>query len=99
MEAILDLFLTHAPNQLVAIDRAIADHDAGALRAVAHTLTGAAANIGAMPLAEAARGLERIAIDARFELVADARDRLEAAAADLFQTLRAFRAASEGDAR
>jgi HPt (histidine-containing phosphotransfer) domain-containing protein len=94
MQAIVDLFLTCAPNQLAAIERAIADDDVRALSAAAHTLTGAAANLGAESLADAARTLERIAIDARIDLAANAWETLAAAADDLFQALRTYRAAS-----
>jgi HPt (histidine-containing phosphotransfer) domain-containing protein len=94
MGAIIDLFLTHAPDLLDAIEASIADSDATALRATAHALKGAAANLGAARVADAASSLERIGLDGRFDAAFAAWQRLVDDANDLFERLRRFRAAS-----
>jgi HPt (histidine-containing phosphotransfer) domain-containing protein len=94
MGAIIDLFLTHAPDLLDAIELSIADSNATALRATAHTMKGAAANLGAARVADAAATLERIGLDGRFDTAIAAWQRLVDDVNDLFERLRAFRAAS-----
>jgi HPt (histidine-containing phosphotransfer) domain-containing protein len=65
MHSVIQLFLEDLPARLAAIKDALTS--AEALRAAAHALKGAAANLSADRLCEAARALERTAIDGRLE--------------------------------
>jgi signal transduction histidine kinase/CheY-like chemotaxis protein len=61
------LFVDDAPRHLEKIQQAIAARDADALRRAAHALKGAAANFEAEPVVAAARALEDIGRDSRFD--------------------------------
>ncbi|MGB7250053.1 MAG: Hpt domain-containing protein [Phormidesmis sp.] len=58
---LLAMFLEDAEASLVQIELAIAAQDTAQLEAIAHSLQGASANVGASALAQAARQLEQIA--------------------------------------
>lgn len=55
---ILDLFAREAQKQLTLLKQAIAAGDCAAVRKEGHSLKGAAGNVGAMPVKEAAAALE-----------------------------------------
>ena len=57
---VIAVFLEDGPGRVTAIGDAVSDLDAGRLRTAAHALKGAAGNVGATPLFEAARRLEQI---------------------------------------
>jgi CheY-like chemotaxis protein len=57
---VVQLFLDDCPQRLAAIRQAIDRCDPAGLRAEAHTLKGAAANLSAEELADAARTLEQV---------------------------------------
>ena len=57
---VLGLFLTEAPSRLDAVEAAVRDRDASALRRSAHTLKGASGAIGATALQTACRALEEL---------------------------------------
>lgn len=61
LQEVLKLFLEDAAPRVEAISLAIGARDAVALRREAHTLRGAASNIGAKALANVCRELETIA--------------------------------------
>ncbi len=61
---VIDLFISDAPERLRAIESAVAEQDAGALSRAAHALKGAAGNIGAVAMQEAAAALEAQAREA-----------------------------------
>ncbi len=61
------LFVDDAPNHLQRIQSAIESRDAEALRRAAHALKGAAANFEAESVVAAARALEEIGRDNRFD--------------------------------
>lgn len=63
MAHLIDLFLQDAPDYLRSVQRSIAARDADGLHAAAHTLNGAAANLSANAVADAAKALECIARD------------------------------------
>ena len=60
MADVIRIFLDDLPERLAAIKEAVTGRDADALRTAAHALKGAAANLSAGGLFEAARVLERI---------------------------------------
>jgi PAS domain S-box-containing protein len=66
LDQLLDLLAAELDQRPLAIRSALADRDFPAASAQAHSLKGAAANLGALPVSEAARELEdRIAAAAR----------------------------------
>ena len=66
------LFLEDCPARLAALADALAAHDAGQVRFVAHALKGAAANLSAGALVEAATRLEQLALAGAAGDLADA---------------------------
>jgi signal transduction histidine kinase/DNA-binding response OmpR family regulator len=82
------LFLEFCPVGVSAIKAAIDDHDAGALRTTAHALRGAAANLSAEALCEAAQTLERLGAESRLEPAEAAWRRLSVEAAAVMDSLR-----------
>ena len=60
MHDVIQLFVTDCSERLAAIRAAIDRADAAGLMGEAHTLKGAAANLSAVQLADAARALETI---------------------------------------
>ena len=61
------MFLKDCPARLAAIRAAIDSHDAERIRTTAHALKGAAGDISAHGLFDAAETLERIGAEGRFE--------------------------------
>ena len=58
---IIDLFLRQAPDQLAALDRAVADEDWTTVEFTAHKAKSAARTLGITPLADRFRAMERAA--------------------------------------
>jgi CheY-like chemotaxis protein len=65
MVEVIKIFTEECPVRLAAIEQALAARDAGALRAAAHNLKGAAGNLAAMRVFEAAHALETVAAEDR----------------------------------
>jgi HPt (histidine-containing phosphotransfer) domain-containing protein len=65
--ALIDEFEIDTQERLVAIDQAIINQDADTLRALAHSMKGGAASLGAENLSQHFRGLEFRGRDARFQ--------------------------------
>jgi signal transduction histidine kinase/CheY-like chemotaxis protein/HPt (histidine-containing phosphotransfer) domain-containing protein len=84
------LFLEFCPVGVSAIKAAIDDKDAGGLRTTAHALRGAAANLSAGALCEAAHTLERLGAESRLEPAEAAWRQLSVEAAAVMDTLRRF---------
>jgi CheY-like chemotaxis protein len=89
------LFLEFCPAGLSAIKAAIDDHDAGGLSTTAHALRGAAANMSAGALCDAAQTLERLGAESRLEPAEAAWRRLSVEAAAVIDTLRNFEAVNQ----
>jgi len=60
LRELLGLFQSDLPPQLAAITAAVAAGDAGQLRAIAHSVKGAAANLGALQLTHLCAELEKL---------------------------------------
>jgi CheY-like chemotaxis protein len=84
------LFLESCPAEVSAIKSAIDGHDADGLRTAAHKLRGAAANMSAGPLCEAAQTLEQLGAESRLETAPAAWRRLSLEAVAVMDTLRRF---------
>jgi CheY-like chemotaxis protein len=82
------LFLDDCPSHLARIRAAIDRRDASALRSEAHALKGAAANMSAVDVADAARILEQIGADQQFDAAEAAWLRLAGAGDVAIQQLR-----------
>jgi two-component system sensor histidine kinase/response regulator len=82
------LFLEFCPAGVSAIKAAIDDHDAGRLRTTAHALRGAAANLSADALCDAAQTLERLGAESRLDPAEAAWRRLSVEAATVMDALR-----------
>src|SRR4029077_14775060 len=67
MVDVINVFLEDLPARLAAIKDAVTARDAGALRAAAHALKGAAGNLSAGGLFDAACVLERIGTESRMD--------------------------------
>jgi CheY-like chemotaxis protein/HPt (histidine-containing phosphotransfer) domain-containing protein len=80
-------FLEYCPTGVSAIKAAIADRDADELRTTAHALKGAAANLSARGLCDAAQTLERLGAESRLEPAEAAWRRLSVEAAAVMETL------------
>jgi HPt (histidine-containing phosphotransfer) domain-containing protein len=84
------LFLEVCPAALSAIKAAIDDKDAARLRAAAHALKGAALNLSARALSDAANTLEQLGAESRLEPAEAAWRLLAVEAAVVMDTLRSF---------
>jgi HPt (histidine-containing phosphotransfer) domain-containing protein len=82
------LFLDDLPGRLAAIQDAVANQDAAALRATAHALKGSAGNLSAVGLFEAARVLERIGAESRMDAAEAASRQLSVEASNIIDVLR-----------
>jgi CheY-like chemotaxis protein len=82
------LFLDDCPARLVDIKNAVDTRDADGIRSAAHALKGAAGNLTATGLAEAAAALERIGAEVRLEAAEAGWRRIAAEAALVLDALR-----------
>ena len=85
MTSVIGIFLEDLPERLAAIGNSLTA--AGDLRAAAHALKGAALNLSAGRLVEAAQALERVGAESRMEAAKDAALRVDAEAAALVDLL------------
>jgi two-component system, sensor histidine kinase and response regulator len=88
MTGVIRVFLEDLPVRMAAIHDAVASRDAGALSAAAHALKGAAANLSAGGLVEAARVLERIAEESHMDAAEAAWRQLSVEASHVIDQLR-----------
>jgi two-component system sensor histidine kinase/response regulator len=92
---VVRLFLDDCPMRLAAIKAAVDSRDGEAIRTTAHALTGAAANLSAQGLYDAARMLERLGAEGRLEPAEAAWRRLSMEATSVIDTLRRFESPSD----
>ena len=83
----IGVFLADCPARLADIKAAVDARDAEAIRHAAHGLKGAAANLSASALFNAAAVLERIGAESRLDAAEGAWRLLSAAAADVLAVL------------
>ncbi len=88
MTDIARLFMDDCPRRLAAIKAAVESRDAEAIRTSAHALKGAAGNISATRLFDAARTLERLGAERRLEPAGAAWRQLSSEAAQVLDALR-----------
>jgi CheY-like chemotaxis protein len=93
---VVALFLEDCPVRLAAIKAAVDARDGDAIRKTAHTLKGAAGNLAAGGLFEAARVLERLGAESRFDAAEGAWRRLAAEASAVLDQLRRFESSRGG---
>jgi HPt (histidine-containing phosphotransfer) domain-containing protein len=86
---VVQLFLHDCPLRLAAIKEAVDEGDPEKIRSTAHALKGAAANLSAAGLFDAAAVLERIGAEARVNAAEAGWRRLSAEAAEVMDVLRA----------
>ncbi len=84
---VVQAFLEDCPVRLAAIRAAVDSHDAERIRTTAHALKGAAGNMSAQGLFEAAATLERIGAEGRFDAADAAWRALSVAAANVIDVL------------
>jgi len=65
MHELIEIFLADAPEQLLALERALADGDGDAFWRTAHRLKGSSGSMGADRLADICRQLEQLGQDSR----------------------------------
>jgi signal transduction histidine kinase/CheY-like chemotaxis protein/HPt (histidine-containing phosphotransfer) domain-containing protein len=87
---VIRLFLEDCPARLAAIKSAVDKRDAEAIRTAAHALKGAAGNLSATGLFEAARVLERIGAESRLDAAQAAWRVVSAEAGNVVDALRRF---------
>ncbi len=87
---VIRLFLEDCPVRLAAIKAAVEDRDPERIRTAAHALKGAAGNLSATGLFDAARTLERIGAEGRLEAAEAGRRRVATEASLLMDALRRF---------
>ena len=95
-ELLLDvvrLFLDDCPVRLAAIKAAVDSANAEQIRTTAHALRGAAANLSAQALTDAARTLERLGAENRLEPTEAAWRQLFTEATKVIDTLRQYETA------
>jgi two-component system, sensor histidine kinase and response regulator len=85
---VIKIFLEDCPARLTAIKVAVDARDAAGIRAAAHALKGAASNISATSLFEAAQVMERIGDESRLDAASAAFRVVAAEAASVMDTLR-----------
>ena len=88
MTDVIRVFLEDLPVRLAAIGAAVTRRDAPGLRAAAHALKGASANLSAVELSEAARILEQSGAESRMETAEGEWRRLSAEADRVVGVLR-----------
>jgi HPt (histidine-containing phosphotransfer) domain-containing protein len=93
MTDVITVFLDDLPARLAAIKDAVAARDADRLRLAAHMLKGAAGNLSALGLFEAANVLERIAVESHMEAADGAWRQLSVEASNVVDVLRRHSAA------
>ena len=89
MEEVLRLFREDVPTRLAAIRGAVESRDAQAIRATAHALKGAAGNLSAIGVFDAADALERVGAESRMDAAEGAWRVLAAEAAGFLDLLQA----------
>jgi len=94
MHDVVEVFLEDTPRLLAAIHQAIEASDAEGLQSTAHELKGAAGNLAAAGVVDAARALEILGRHAAFDAAPAAWLRLETEASRLAAALRENRAAA-----
>jgi CheY-like chemotaxis protein len=85
---VIRVFLEDCPDRLGAIKAAVDARNGDAIRRTAHALKGAASNLAATEVFEAAKTLERLGAEQRLDAAEAAWRRLSTAAAQLLDTLR-----------
>jgi CheY-like chemotaxis protein len=80
MIEVIGIFIEDCPTRLAAIEDAVTRRDAEDLRKAAHALKGAAANLSAIGLFEAASAMEQIGAQSRMDAAMDAWRHLSAEA-------------------
>ena len=93
---ILAVFCDDAHRQVTAIEQALCVDDLPAIEHEAHAIKGAAANIGALRLAEVARCLEHAAQQHEYEVLAQRVDHMATAYTDLVRFLEEREPAAVG---
>jgi len=88
MTDVIRVFLEDLPMRLGAIKSAVTARDAEALRTAAHALKGAAGNLSAGGLFEAARVLERVGAESRMDAAEGAWRQLSVEATNVIDVLR-----------
>jgi CheY-like chemotaxis protein len=88
MTDVIRVFLEDLPLRLAAIKDAVTARNADALRAAAHALKGAAGNLSAVGLFEAASVLERVGAESRMNAAEAAWRQLSVEAANVIDVLR-----------
>jgi len=88
MTDVIRVFLEDLPKRLGAIKSAVTARDAEALRTAAHALKGAAGNLSAGGLFEAARVLERVGAESRLDAAEAAWRQLSVEATSVIDVLR-----------
>jgi signal transduction histidine kinase/CheY-like chemotaxis protein len=98
MTDVIHVFLEDLPMRLAAIKSAVASRNAEAIRTAAHALKGAAANMSAGGLFEAARVLERIGTESRLDAAEAAWRQLSVEASSVVDVMhRLLPSAKESD--
>lgn len=92
---VVRLFLEDCPVRLAAIKDAVDRGDGDLIRRTAHALKGAAGNLSAVGLFDAARTLERLGEEGRLEATRAAWRQLSAEAALAMEALRQFQTPSQ----
>jgi HPt (histidine-containing phosphotransfer) domain-containing protein len=90
--AVVRVFLDDCPARLAAIKAAVDSRDGELIRTSAHALKGAAANLSAQGLFEAATTLERLGAEGRIEPTQAAWRRLSVEAMRVIETLHEYEA-------
>jgi len=91
---VVQVFLSDCPVQLAAIKAAVDRGDADEIRRISHALKGAAGNLSAKGLFEAARTLERLGAERRTDAARAAWRTLSVEAAAVVDALKRFEASS-----
>jgi CheY-like chemotaxis protein len=87
---VIGIFLEDCPARLKAIKAAVDAREPEAIRVEAHGLKGAASNLSATSLFDAAEVLERVGAESRLDAAEAAWRRLSIAATEVLTTLRQF---------
>jgi CheY-like chemotaxis protein len=95
MTDVIRMFLEDLPVRLAAIQDAVTDRNAEAVREAAHALKGAAATLSAGGLFEAARVLERVGAESRMDAAKAAWRQLSVEASNVIDVLRRHSTSAE----
>jgi two-component system, sensor histidine kinase and response regulator len=87
---VLNIFLVDAPRHMASLKSAIAESDAGAIEALAHSLKGEVGYLGIAAVSQKAQKMEELGQQSEFRLAAELYEIFEPEISQIFVSMRRF---------